>query len=193
MSLALIVGSGEDVESELSEVLKHVSEYTIIGVNFGATVIRPDILFGNHLRPLCEEIAPKVSDHWGYMNYEIHTTPLPGDRKILDRYPWVKAWPDAYRPMCGSGLCAALAAKLMGFSSAIMVGCPHGGKYNEGRHRFRPEEVARKEWGANKGEAGADRMMHGLVNLMKPELIGFATSMSGATREHLGAPAFTEA
>lgn len=186
MRTALIIGSGATVRDEYALARVHEPHASVIGVNWGGIVAEPDILFGNHARILVERVAPDVEACWGRKRFEVHTTPLRSETDFA-RDAGLTMWPEAYRKWCGSGVCAALAAKLMGFDRAVLIGCPHSGPYDPGRAKSRAPKNDNPDWGSGFGEAGRAKMDAGLRAVM-PELLGFATSTSGMTADLLGTP-----
>lgn len=190
MKTALIVGSGSTVRQEYALASRHEPHAGVIGVNWGGLVAEPDILFGNHARMLVERIAPDIERHWGRRRFELHTTPLEFETDYA-REVGLIMWPKAYRKHVGSGVCAALAARLMGFERVVLVGCPHRGPYDAGRGAYADNRGADYDWGAGPRTAGRRNMDEGLKAVV-PELKGFATSTSGMTAELLGRPAWAE-
>lgn len=180
---ALIVGSGPDVEEEAALARRYMPQAAVIGVNYGAAVIEPDILFSNHGRDL-REIARRIREVTGW-EPELHTTPLPQDRKFCEG---MNCWPDAYRKMVGSGFCAALMARLMGFRAAVLVGCPETGgprQYWSRRKAICIEEHKGERW-----PLGMEPVKSKAYREVAQELKGFATSTSGRSRDLLGQPGF---
>lgn len=190
MKTALVIGSGATVRQEYALASQHEAGATIIGVNWGGTVVEPDILFGNHARILVEKIAPDVEAHWERRRFALHTTPLAFETDYAGEIG-LNTWPMAYRKHVGSGVCAALAAKYMGFDRVVMIGCPHGGGYEPERARYADCGGPDRDWGAHPREAGRRNMDAGLVAVV-PELKGFAVSTSGLTAELLGRPEWLE-
>lgn len=179
---ALIVGCGPTVEEEAAFARKHMPDALVIGANYGAAVIKPDIIFSNHAR-LLRDIAKRIEEFCGWTG-ELHTTPLRRDRNFTEG---MTCWPDAYRTYVGSGMCAAVATRLMGCSRAVLAGCPFSLRYWSGR-----KAAALKEH-ENHVEWMPHRHHPGYVQAIKDvcgELKGFATSTSGTTRMLLGQPEF---
>lgn len=186
MRTALIVGSGATVREEFALAERHEPDATIIGVNWGGLVAEPEILFGNHAQILVERIAPDVERQWGRRRFDLHTTPLKRETGYA-RAAGLTMWPDAYRRLVGSGVCAAFMARLMGFDRAILVGCPHGGPYDPGRTAAGVPDTENGDWGTGEKAAGRVKMDRGL-RAAAPEIKGFALSTSGLTAELLGSP-----
>lgn len=186
MKTALIVGSGATVREEYALARVHEPHASVIGVNWGGIVAEPDILFGNHARILVERVAPDVERRWGRRRFELHTTPLRNETDYA-RSAGLVMWPEAYRRCLGSGVCAALASRLMGFDRAILIGCPHRGGYDAARAAYADNGGPDRDWGAGPKEAGREKMDAALIKAAL-ELKGFATSTSGMTAELLGSP-----
>lgn len=182
---ALVCGHGWCLEEDVEEArrLRPAASF-VIAVNMAGKIVHADAIFSTHFN-MMPQFVNAFLERWGEPPPERHSSGFPAgsadQANTLETYGqhidyW---WPET---RCGgsSGARAARLAHLMGFEEIILCGVPlSDGDYADGHYGG--------DW--RKAQLVAD-YQRGFADIVRemPGFLGNTRSMSGYTRELLGAP-----
>lgn len=193
----MVVGSAPCAHEDLEEALRLLEDPLIVTVNGACTMFEDiDVMVAGHTTKAPQFVNARLKAFPGelpevWANWALPVKRHPERKYPSDEYPMVTRWFDTTHSLGATS--ASKAAKMCltaGFGRVVLAGCPldaSGYSFDEARvkHEAGCKRVGDKQWDQHKTIL---RYRAAMAKLAEGEFRGKVFSMSGYTRQVLGAP-----